>query len=218
MRPVSFEIGMAARAKLPYDAEVEYLESTGTQYIDTGIIGGSSSKVEISAASPNTAYNMGLFGSRNASLVKAFTVWQRATTADVGFDFADDATNRVDAYAAWDTSGVNTVIKDGPNNTLNGVAGKNNATATFSCEYPFYLFCVNTAGTATSIFSGRIYACKIWQGSILVRDYIPVRVGDVGYMYDRVSGRLFGNAGTGAFVVGPDKVSSAGGGGISGNA
>jgi hypothetical protein len=24
-------------------------------------------------------------------------------------------------------------------------------------------------------------------------------------MYDRVSGQLFGNAGTGAFVVGPDK-------------
>lgn len=27
----------------------------------------------------------------------------------------------------------------------------------------------------------------------------------VGYMYDRVSGELFGNAGTGAFVIGPDK-------------
>ena len=43
----------------------------------------------------------------------------------------------------------------------------------------------------------------------LERDFIPVRVGSganaVGYMYDRVSGQLFGNAGTGAFVIGPDK-------------
>ena len=33
---------------------------------------------------------------------------------------------------------------------------------------------------------------------------IPVRKGNVGYMFDRVSGKLFGNKGTGAFVIGPD--------------
>jgi hypothetical protein len=38
----------------------------------------------------------------------------------------------------------------------------------------------------------------------LMADFIPVRVGDVGYMYDRVSGQLFGNAGTGEFVLGTD--------------
>ena len=37
-------------------------------------------------------------------------------------------------------------------------------------------------------------------------DLIPVRKGSFGYMYDRVSGKLYGNAaGTGAFVIGPDK-------------
>ena len=43
------------------------------------------------------------------------------------------------------------------------------------------------------------------KNGLTVRDFIPVRVGDVGYMYDRVSGDLFGNAGTGAFIIGPDK-------------
>ena len=33
-RQIAF--GKAAGKRLPYDAEVEYLESTGTQYIDTG--------------------------------------------------------------------------------------------------------------------------------------------------------------------------------------
>ena len=33
---------------------------------------------------------------------------------------------------------------------------------------------------------------------------IPVRVGQVGYMYDTVSGQLFENSGTGSFIVGPD--------------
>jgi hypothetical protein len=35
-------------------------------------------------------------------------------------------------------------------------------------------------------------------------DLLPVRCGTVGYMYDRVSGTLFGNDGTGGFVVGAD--------------
>lgn len=39
----------------------------------------------------------------------------------------------------------------------------------------------------------------------MVRDFIPVRVGQVGYLYDRVSGQLFGKYGTGDFIVGPDK-------------
>ena len=51
----------------------------------------------------------------------------------------------------------------------------------------------------------RIYSCAIYDGSTLVRSYVPVRSGSVGYLYDRVSGQLFGNAGTGAFAIGPDK-------------
>ena len=38
-----------------------------------------------------------------------------------------------------------------------------------------------------------------------VADIIAVRKDGVGYMYDRVSGQLFGNSGTGDFIIGPDK-------------
>ena len=64
---------------------------------------------------------------------------------------------------------------------------------------------MNSSGTASYYFRGRFGYVKIYQNGILVRDYIPVRVGDVGCFYDRVSGQLFGNAGTGAFIIGPDK-------------
>ena len=53
--------------------------------------------------------------------------------------------------------------------------------------------------------SCRIYSAYVSNGTN-VADFIPVRVGSVGYMYDRVSGKLFGNAGTGDFVLGPDVV------------
>ena len=45
---------------------------------------------------------------------------------------------------------------------------------------------------------------KIKNGSELVRDMISVRVGTTGYMYDKVSGELFGNVGSGSFGLGND--------------
>lgn len=56
------------------------------------------------------------------------------------------------------------------------------------------------------LISTGVYMTYIYQSGVIVRDYIPVRDGTVGYLYDRVSGRFFGNAGTGAFIIGPDKV------------
>jgi hypothetical protein len=53
--------------------------------------------------------------------------------------------------------------------------------------------------------SSKLYFCKINVDSNLVRDLIPVRIGNVGYMYDKVSGKLFENQGTGNFILGPDK-------------
>jgi hypothetical protein len=50
----------------------------------------------------------------------------------------------------------------------------------------------------------RIYWFKVYLSNELILDMIPVRVGNIGYMYDRVSGRLFGNSGTGEFVLGSD--------------
>ena len=61
------------------------------------------------------------------------------------------------------------------------------------------------SGRGSSAFSGRIAFAKISVSNNIVRDFIPVRVGQTGYMYDRVTKRLFGNKGTGSFVRGPDK-------------
>ena len=67
---------------------------------------------------------------------------------------------------------------------------------------PFFLF------RLTSSFAGEgqiIGTNKIYVNDVLLRDFVPVRVGTTGYMYDKVSGQLFGNAGTGDFILGNDK-------------
>lgn len=50
-----------------------------------------------------------------------------------------------------------------------------------------------------------VFSIKISEDNVLIRDMIPVRVGQTGYLYDKISGQLFGNNGTGSFTLGPDK-------------
>ena len=70
---------------------------------------------------------------------------------------------------------------------------------------PLCLFALNGgSGTDSRKFVGRIAYVKIYLSDVLVMDCIPVRVGQTGYMYDKVSGNLFGNRGTGDFILGPD--------------
>lgn len=52
--------------------------------------------------------------------------------------------------------------------------------------------------------SENVYYFRVEKNGVVTLDLIPVRVGTVGYMYDRVSGTLHGNDGGGAFIVGPD--------------
>lgn len=72
---------------------------------------------------------------------------------------------------------------------------------------PIAIFNAYTGGFPSS---ARLYSFRIedWtdeNNKIKLFDAIPVRIGTTGYLYDKVSGQLFGNAGTGAFTLGPDK-------------
>lgn len=75
---------------------------------------------------------------------------------------------------------------------------------TFQTQYDVILFGLNNAG-GMIVRGSKIGDTYIKKGTIEI-DWIPVRVGMVGYMYDRVSGQLFANAGTGNFILGPDIV------------
>jgi hypothetical protein len=59
----------------------------------------------------------------------------------------------------------------------------------------------------TSLGIGRIASFSVTDAATgeKIQDLIPVRKDGVGYMYDKVSGNLLGNSGTGDFVIGPDK-------------
>ena len=64
-----------------------------------------------------------------------------------------------------------------------------------------WLFGVNSSLAKTN---ARIKSFIWKRNNIEILNFIPVRVGNVGYMYDKVSGKLFENQGTGNFILGQD--------------
>lgn len=68
-------------------------------------------------------------------------------------------------------------------------------------------------GYGSAVCSIRIYGATFSLGGKLVRDLVPVRREEngvsVGYLCDRLTGQLYGNRGTGTFVIGPDKYDAA---------
>ena len=194
---------------LPYDAEVEYLESTGTQYIDTGIKGNFTSKylyhIEVKWKSASHrqlmgAQNLNFFGIDGSGKYESYyAMTQSGSTSS--FDVVEFGMAYLSAYAktyrrftyingalsttSWESRNLfskNDICIFGMLNT-----GGNSLDSAFACECYIRHFKIYNDQTGDVYFDG-----------------IPVRVGQVGYMYDKVSKQLFGNQGTGNFILGND--------------
>lgn len=195
---------------LPYDAEVEYLEYDGLEYFDTGIT--PNQTIEFEAQIQPINANVGsyaILGTRNSSTntgttsLFALAIWSNGTNIALNDNGYDSGWKNVLSYSAPSVISITArkMYKDG---TLAASSGKTN---TFSFDVTYGLLRNHLIGNwdARRGTSGRIFYAKIWKDGELVRDYIPVRVEQTGYLYDRVTETLFGNAGTGDFILGNDK-------------
>lgn len=75
----------------------------------------------------------------------------------------------------------------------------------YDATFPLAVMNFTESGTLQVNSKTRCYSCYAMRGAERVLDLMPVRDNGEGAMYDRVSGQLFRNAGTGAFIIGPDK-------------
>lgn len=179
---------------LPYDAEIEYLESTGTQYIDTGVLPSSDLSFHCVFLSYIGSWGYGnVFGARQSSTRQEYqlTLYSKGSVSIGTRNSSLNIPEREKNDVSFD--GSNTV-------SINGV-DKLITTSDITMDVgTIVLFAIRQMGSVIQLQAGRIYSCSFGN----VRDFIPVRVGTTGYMYDKVSGQLFGNDGTGDFVLGPD--------------
>lgn len=186
---------------MPYDSKIEYLESSGNQYIDTGHILNGNDKVDI--VYDRLGYGI-IFGSRSSYNTKECSI-------------TNESGNNHKYYIKFGITGQQQIIYESntqPTGTVSvhiesgdiKVNGTTVSTALYGSNFfngNCFLFLINQNGSAysgTQKFPQRIRSFKI-EG---ILDLIPVRRGNVGYMYDKVSGKLFGNAGTGQFILGND--------------
>ncbi len=185
------------RRDVPYDAEVEYLESTGTQWIDTGV-----NTATISQYITDTAMlGVGAEGSNVAPYIFIGIHASKVFYGYVGMS-SPTAIPADNARHIFEAANTGVVANDGF--YIDGVKAKDRGTGTVASA-PFYLFACYQPGALRFFLKQKKYAAQIYCNGIITRDFIPVRVGTTGYLYDSVSGALFGNAGTGDFIVGPDK-------------
>ena len=191
---------------------VEYLQSSGTQYIDTGWTPKSNDlrvkfKVK-SMGSPNQKAICGaektgiiprwvfiLYG-QNANVSKTFPLtgdWNNSTD---GFTFTNGTVLDID----WTTSATSTTITDSISNTTYTYTFASSITYSNN-DVSLKLFC-NSTSQKSSI---QMNYYQIWDNGVLVRDFIPcIDENNTPYMFDKVTHSVFLNVGTGSFTYGSE--------------
>ena len=171
---------------LPYDTQVEYLQSSGTQYIDTGI-------------------NM------QQIVVAKYTIqFTSVSGVQVIYGVYTDNSNtaRAQVYingTAWRDTNTNNLVTTGYSGSAN-TSTRYTLTSTtkskLASNMTMYIFARNSDKSSPTPCRMKLYSMTMTSDGVLVRDFIPVVKDNVGYLYDRVSGELFANKGSGSFSYG----------------
>lgn len=178
--------------------KLEYLESTGIQYIDTEVKTKQSLKIECTFS--GTEKGTLLFGSRKTGQLDGLT-WGVNYIAYVycGFGGSTQANkltvNTVDGNK-------HTIVLSNDVYTIDDISQDLPNRGTFSDFYNIYLFTWNNSNVADSrCFKGKIYDFKIYDEDILIQHLIPVLdVDGVPCMYDKVNDKFYYNHATGKFL------------------
>ena len=195
-----FEVKLSKKNLLGTQNEytrLEYIESTGTQYIDTEFKPNQDTRVILSA------YNL------SSSSGWTFGTWESASTNQYAFSCLSTYSFRYGTTNVQLTTvpvGELRVDFNKNNYSLNETSGSLSS-QTFSCPYSIYLCAINAAGSVSSgKFTGRIYSCKIYDNGTLVRDYTPaINSSGIAGLYDAINNTFVSSKSSEEFIAGESK-------------
>ena len=202
----AFFIAPAHAATLPAGyTELEYIEGTGTQRIDTGIKITSNDIIETEFKNTSSTRNGSLYGVFAAGNSSAFY----ANDTYYGYNVVN---GKVDTNVSVDTTWHNVI-----HNFVDGTLKLDNTTVEFA---PFsfannvnsHLFARYYNGTYGYYFSGYVKKHKITRNGVVIINLIPARRDSDGVvgMYDLADSNpetaFHTNAGTGNFIAGEYKI------------
>lgn len=184
---------------LPYDAEVEYLKGDGKSHIDTGMKASGILHIKTYLVDYFLrASGSWPFGGRNAYNNNAYGIFAATDSQKlvVAYNGNTMSFNNYSSYpsSCWVEMKSGSIKVGSTTHTFTA--------KTFTSSYNVILFGLNNGGSllGSAVKIGKTF---ITDGTTTL-DLIPVRVGTVGYMYDKLSGRLLGNDGSGTFILGND--------------
>lgn len=189
--------------------QLQYIESHGTEYIDTGFKPNQNTRVVLDMEFLTNPVNNDVFGARSeddeglATIPDEFSICFNVT--DNHFEDSYGSSKLVDISVGY--LGRHTIDKNKNATSIDSTSITHDA-ETFSTPYTMYVFCTNSDGAPHNETNtiGRLYSFRIYSSSedgndLLIRNFIPVKNPDGEYgLYDLVDGKFYSNSGTGAFT------------------
>lgn len=206
----SISIGEAERSyivasMLPTEyQQIDYIESTGTQYIDTGVILTEQHGVRL-LFKPTAKNSSVVFGSRTSATANNFAVL--LSTENNAFntvvDFYNYQKNRLQQTVELNTPVL--VDMDNLSLSVNEKSVDINTYAPFTTPGSALIFSGAGNFPWTTKASMQLYECVILENGTVRKQFIPCyRKSDgVAGLYETIERRFYTNAGTGTFIKGP---------------
>ena len=203
-----YELMMKKKGMPERYQEVEYIQSKGTQYINTGVKFTENSSYDIIFEILDTSANKTVVGSNLGFAQNSDVVLMYAVRKNLLWYFYSSYTDILPTDSPYTTlknrlvktiSGSNAILEIYNNDTLIETIQKTNQN--FS-NLPYFLFATNQNGSPNTVSNGlRIYSAKFYNGSSLVRNFVPVydTITQKYGMWESVQGKFYGNDGTGDF-------------------
>ncbi len=184
------------------DKFVRYVEATGAQYVDTGIVGRHGTKTECKVEWMNLSDSAFLASGYWSSNTRFYACWCSSASGNM---FTAQRTGDKVNYNGQDllfekkriyTYTTDFSAADGNNMstntvTIDGTKVFSKAYTALDTGYSLYVFANNQNGTAAGFSKTRCYGLKIWQDGTLVRDFRPcVHNGRAG-LYDAQNDQIY---------------------------
>lgn len=187
---------------------LEYVESTGTQYIDTGFVPKWNTKVACTIESPissDVSTWRNIFGvADNNANNNSFAVWVNSGAFSY---FYGNTPMGTATGVSCETGYPFTIIADANSLTINGTS-TNAPSINFSCNHAMFIFGADYGGSLSQsqMSAYRLSSFEIHDNGAQVRNFVPCKRDSDGAfgLYDTIGGTFYGNSGTGEFVAGPE--------------
>lgn len=194
----------------PY-IELEYIESTGTQRIETDYQPNNSTAYEFEISKVSSPYDAPIFSASSVwsfesciftALNQKYNWWYyNGDSIKIGDVSTGDRVDKIYIYRGY--TKLNDVV----------VTSNTSVSSNYRADRPLIIFSGPITGPDGHYTKFRLHSFKIMYGGpnenpSYIRDFIPVKMkgtGEVG-LYDKVEEKFYPNKGTGTFVAGPEQL------------